>query len=90
MKKKVDRVQDWRVFAEHVAEYIEINTIKKYNVDGDDENRIDLLSMSSEEVMKWNILKYALRLYNGKGKRHDIEKVVHYSEALWTKTKKNG
>ena len=35
-------------------------------------------------ICVWNILKYSLRIYNGKQKTHDIEKIAHYDELAWT------
>jgi hypothetical protein len=28
-------------------------------------------------------LRYALRIWNGKEKRHDMEKIAHYAEMSW-------
>jgi len=34
-------------------------------------------------VCVWNILRYALRNWKGKGKEHDLEKIAHYTELAW-------
>jgi hypothetical protein len=31
-------------------------------------------------VCVWNILKYALRGWNGKAKEHDLEKIAYYAQ----------
>lgn len=36
------------------------------------------------KICVWNILRYSLRMWNGKGKEHDLEKVAHYAELAWT------
>jgi len=35
-------------------------------------------------ICVWNILRYSLRIWNGKQKTHDIEKIAHYAELAWT------
>jgi hypothetical protein len=35
-------------------------------------------------ICVWNILRYSLRIWDGKQKTHDIEKVAHYAELAWT------
>ena len=35
-------------------------------------------------IFVWNILQYSLRIWNGKQKNHDIEKIAHYAELAWT------
>ena len=37
----------------------------------------------------WCIIKYSLRLWNGKGKDRDLEKIAHYAQMAWT-MKNNG
>jgi hypothetical protein len=32
----------------------------------------------------FNILKYALRIWNNAMKPHDLEKISHYAEIAWT------
>ena len=34
-------------------------------------------------ICVWNILRYSLRIWNGKQKTHDIEKIAHYAELAW-------
>ncbi len=77
-----DRVENWRRFSAHMEQYIQEQTIEKYKMDED--KGIDLMSISKPEICVWNILRYALRMWNGKKKPHDIEKVAHYAEMSWT------
>jgi hypothetical protein len=65
-----------------MEQYIAEQTIEKYKMDED--NGIDLMSISKPEICVWNILRYALRMWNGKKKPHDVEKVAHYAEMAWT------
>jgi hypothetical protein len=44
----------------------------------------DLMSITRPDVCIWNILRYSLRLWNWKGKEHDLEKIAHYAEIAWT------
>ena len=77
-----DRVENWRRFSAHMEQYIAEQTIEKYKMDED--KGIDLMSISKPEICVWNILRYALRMWNGKKKPHDVEKVAHYAEMAWT------
>jgi hypothetical protein len=77
------RVENWTRFSEHMEEYIRERTVKKYSVTGP--HGCDLISMTNDwKVCVWNILKYALRLWNGHAKDHDFEKMAHYCEMAWT------
>ena len=38
-------------------------------------------------IPAWQILKYALRIWNNKMKDHDIEKIAHYAELSWSMSK---
>ncbi len=78
----VDRVENWRKFSEHMENYIRDRTVAKYGVK--EAGGIDLMSVTEPRVCIWNILKYTLRLWNGKGKKHDMEKIAHYAELAWT------
>ncbi len=79
-----DRVENWKRFSDHMQEYIGRWTVEKYLVPGSDRG-IDLISLTNDwRVCVWNILKYALRLWNGHAKDHDLEKICHYAEMAWT------
>jgi len=40
----------------------------------------DLMSFTRNLLIcVWNILRYSLRIWNGKQKTHDIEKIAHYA-----------
>ncbi len=77
-----DRVENWRRFSAHMEKYIAERTIEKYQVD--ESKGLDLMSLSNSEICVWNILRYALRMWKGKKKQHDLEKVAHYAEMAWT------
>ena len=78
-----DRVENWRRFSAHMEEYIAQGTVKKYSVPGS--VGCDLISMTNDgRVCVWNILKYAMRVWNGQAKRNDLEKIAHYAEMAWT------
>ena len=48
-----------------------------------DSTGFDLMSISKPIICVWNILRYSLRMWNGKGKDHDLEKVAHYAQLAW-------
>ena len=69
---------------EHDMEkYIKEKTVEKYKMD-ETGGGFDLMSISKPEICVWNILRYALRMWNGKKKEHDLEKIAHYAEMAWT------
>jgi len=83
----VDRVENWKRFSEHMEEYILARTVEKYGFGGvtdAGQAAFDLMSITKPVVCVWNILRYSLRLWNGKGKEHDLEKIAHYAELAWT------
>ena len=80
--EKVKRVEDWKEFSRHMESYIQEQTVGKYSMaKGSD---FDLMSISNSQICFWNVLKYALRNLNGKGKEHDLEKIVHYAQLAFT------
>jgi hypothetical protein len=42
------------------------------------------MTITKPEVCVWNVLRYSLRSWNGRGKEHDMEKIAHYAEMAWT------
>ena len=78
----VDRVEEWKKFSKHMESYIRERTVDKYKMD--DPAGVDLISMANPMVCIWNILRYSLRMWNGKMKQHDLEKVAHYASFAWT------
>ena len=80
---KNDRVENWRKFSAHMEAYIKERTVDKYQMDQTG-NSFDLMSISKPEICVWNILRYAVRMWNGKQKQHDMEKICHYAEMSWT------
>lgn len=81
-----DRVENWRRFSEHMEKYIAEKTVEKYGFENSepDSTAFDLMSITKPIVCVWNILKYSLRIWNGKVKENDLEKVAHYAELAWT------
>lgn len=79
----VDRVEDWKRFSEHMEKYIEEQTVQKYGLGEAQEGTFDLISLTRPIVCIWNILRYSVRLWNGKGKEHDLEKIAHYAQLAW-------
>lgn len=77
---EVDRIKDWRKFSEYMAEQYLVETVRKY---AGRENAPDLMVYTDKRVCIWNILKYALRLWNKEGKEHDFEKIAHYASMAW-------
>ena len=81
---KFDRVGDWDNFAKIMHDYIAGFTVSKY---GDDEDGFDLMVITEPRICVWNILKYALRMWKGKGKIHDLHKIAHYAQLAFTLSK---
>ena len=77
-----DRVANWQKFSKHMEEYIRDQTITKYGIENS--GGFDLMSITKPIVCVWNILRYSLRIWNGKQKAHDLEKIAHYAELSWT------
>jgi hypothetical protein len=79
----IDRVENWKRFSGHMENYIRERTVKKYEVDTT--GGFDLISITRSPIIcVWHILKYSLRMWNTKGKAHDLEKMAHYAEMAWT------
>lgn len=83
---KFDRIGDWQKFSRMMETYIKTPQTKygtnlKFN---------DLLHYTGLRVMLWNILKYALRLWSGAGKKHDFEKIAHYAQMCWVLKERQG
>ena len=61
-------------------------TVEKYSVKNSGEScNFDLMAITRNPLIcGWCILKYSLRIWNGKQKTYDIEKIAHYAELAWT------
>ena len=81
----IDRVENWRKFSAHMEKYIQERTVEKYCVN--ENEGFDLMSLARADICVWNILRYALRMWNGKTKPHDLEKIAHYAEMNWAFSK---
>lgn len=84
----VDRVGDWDKFAGEMHDYIGKFTVSKYG--GGDKPTFDLMVITEPRESLWNIIKYGLRLWNGKGKKYDWYKIAHYTQMGWTKANSTG
>ena len=85
-KMPVDRVENWKKFSQHMEEYIRERTVNKYKAE--DQGGLDLMSVTHEpRICVWNVLKYALRIWNKGMKEHDLEKIAHYAEMAWNMRK---
>lgn len=78
--REVDRLGDWDEISEYMHNYIESKTVSKYG----QKSGIDLMSVTDPYICIWNMLKYCLRLWNGQGKRYDLEKIIHYGQMAIT------
>jgi len=81
-----DRVENWKRFAGHMETYIRDRTVEKYSVKNSGQAAgFDLMSITRNPLTcVWNIFRHSLRIWNGKQKPHDIEKIAHYAELAWT------
>lgn len=78
----VDRVGNWKKFSEHMEEYIQSWTVEKYTAENS--KGCDLMSIIKDpRICYFNILKYALRPWNGHAKDHDLQKICQYAEMAW-------
>jgi hypothetical protein len=82
----VNRVKDWDEFSKYMHDYIEKYTVSKYQ--GDD--KYDLIAIMEPMDCIWTILRYALRMFRRKGKKYDIQKIAHYAQIAWSKSKESG
>lgn len=80
MGEKVDRVGNWDKFGKVMHDYISSFTSGKYGSG----QTVDLMHFTPPHISIWNILKYAIRVWNGRPKRHDLLKIAHYAEMAWT------
>ncbi len=85
LPSSVDRVAEWRIFSEHMEEYIRERTVEKYSINS---STFDLMSIITNPMFCiCNVLKYTLRIMNNKAKEHDAEKIAHYIQLYWAKLK---
>jgi hypothetical protein len=68
----------WEEFSRHMVNTYLPRTAEKYGAGG-----MDLAPVTSQETRLWCILKYALRMMQGRGKQHDLEKIAHYAQMAW-------
>ena len=84
-----DRVEEWKRFSQHMEQYVREKTLGKYGVENSgDASKVDLMAITGDpRICIWNVLKYALRSWNGSGKEHDLEKMAHYASLAWNFSK---
>jgi hypothetical protein len=80
VSEKIDRVGNWDKFGKMMHDYIASFTSGKYGSG----QTVDLMHFTPPHISIWNILKYAIRVWNGRPKRHDLQKIAHYAEMAWT------
>lgn len=85
MEQKIDRIADWNEFADYMANEYLSRTKEKYETKP---NAPDLMAFTDKVICVWNILKYALRVWNNRAKEHDFEKICHYAQMAWTMNNK--
>lgn len=80
---EVNRLENWKEFSAHMEQYIKERVEGKYGAS--DTPGVDLMAFTDERECLYSILKYAIRLWNGRGKEHDLKKIAHYAEIAYTK-----
>jgi hypothetical protein len=81
----VNRLENWKAFNRHMEQYLQDRVAGKYQGIETEEERVpDLMWFTDRKTCIWNILKYALRVWRGHGKSHDLEKMAHYAEMAWS------
>ena len=79
---KIDRKKDWKEFSDYMLNKFLDEIVPKYG-----KHEIpDLVAFTKadEKICAWNIMKYALRIWKGKNKPKDFEKIAHYAQMAWT------
>lgn len=84
---KFDRIANWKEFSDYMENEYLSEPIKKYS---GAQGMNDLCFYTGLRIMLWNVLKYALRLWNGSGKKNDFEKIAHYIQMAWTLKQRQG
>lgn len=75
-----DRLKEWQIFSDYMTEKYLNRTVEKYGK----QRAPDLMSVTPIPVCIWNIIKYAFRLWNGKAKGREFEKIAHYAQIAWS------
>lgn len=78
----MDNLEAWKEFSKQMETHIKMKAIAY-----EQEKGLDLLLITGKRICQWNILKYALRIWNGEKKDRDYFKIAHYAQAAWTKQK---
>ena len=76
----MDNLEVWEEFSQQMKQHIKVKAIAY-----EQENGLDLLSSTGERICQWNILKYAMRIWNGRKEDRDYFKIAHYAQVAWTK-----
>ncbi len=84
-KKEFKRISEWKQFSIMMENYLEKYTIQKYKTSSED---IDLVEIADAKYCIFSILKYAMRLHNGRGKDFDLHKIAHYAQLAYDKLQK--
>ena len=78
----MDNLEAWEEFSKQMEKHIEMKEAAYKTNDG-----FDLLSDTDEIICRWNVLKYALRVWHGEKKGGDYFKIAHYAQTAWQKSK---
>jgi len=82
-KKELSRSQkEWEKFSLYMRSMYLHKTDEKYRI-----GNMEFSDLTDYKTLIWNILKYAIRLFNNAGKEHDLEKIAHYAQLAWRKKK---
>lgn len=76
-------LENWSKFSTYMYNRYLPRTIGKYG-----DSRLE--DVTSQDTRYWNIIRYATRLMAGRGKKHDLEKIVHYAQMAWVHNVENG
>ncbi len=87
VREEHPRILEWRQFSAKMEEYIRASTIDKYKT-GTVE--IDVARFVPVSFFLGNILKYVVRMLNGKGKGGEILKMAHYCQLHWSESLRRG
>jgi hypothetical protein len=69
----------------NLPEHLKVTTFLGASIIASTVAGFDIMSITRNPLIcVWNILRYGLRIWNGKQKEHDIEKIAHYAELAWT------
>ena len=78
----MNNLDAWKEFSKQIETHVKLKAMAY-----EQENGLDLLSSTGERICQWNILKYAMRVWNNRKKDRDYFKIAHYAQVAWQKSK---